>query len=478
MIHHQTVLHYATLCCWLICTSFNAWTQTTPNNSNRPYSIFAPAIKNLQPQHKKCGLLLGINRTLDYQTLYLTYDPQQHTAKLSNRIPLLATPQNKHFHFIYAIINDTTIKEQHTQTIITNSKTSKRSITTTNYWRKSNTQLYLTNNKKYLPDIIEQLQQNRQKQIENYPNNCNNCTYSASDETAILTYIITQFANILQIKSTDHNTNNPYQSSTENTYKLLPISGTHYKKKLSEKNKNYRKAKFSDIEHNLYDICDKDLKNILQWKTTTAWFIDDIQGIQQHIFPETPDTDPEDIYFKYLQIDTTRIEPLLPAYAKNSLKARRTNNINQKQHLQDSIYAHHPLYILDTDKIDLLLYRYKAKVHLIAQAYAYIAPKYRKNTYPEIQIVQHDLGTIFPLYAQLPLKLEDFTAIDPRVVDIMVSPTQDIVCVWLSNSDLIAIDVASKREIYRKNFGEYDKIVMVEWATGIYTDIWRNNLTF
>ena len=478
MVHHQTLLHWATLCSWLICCSSNAWTQTNSSTANRPHSIFAPAIKNLQPQHKKCGLLLGINRTVDYQTLYLTYDPQQHTAKLSNRLPLLASPQNKHFHFIYSLINDTTIREQHTQNFATNSKGGKRSITTTNYWRKSNTQLYLTNNKKYLPTIVEQLEQNRQNQTENHPTNCNNCTYSASDETTLLTYIIPQFANLLQIKSTDHATDNPYQSSTETTYKLLPLNGAHYQKNLNEKNKNCRKANFTDIEQNLYDICDKDLKNILQWKTTTSFFVEDIQGIQQHVFPETPDSDPEDLYFNYLQLDTTHIEAALPSYAKNMLRARRLSNNARKQHLQDSIYAHHPLYLLDSDEIDLLLYRYKGKVHLIAQAYAYLSPKYRKNNYPQIQIVQHDLGTVFPTYAQLPLKLEDFTAIDPRVVDLMVSPTQDIVCVWLSNGDLVAIDVTSKREIYRKNFGDYDKVIMVEWATGIYTDIWRNNLTF
>ena len=181
------------------------------------------------------------------------------------------------------------------------------------------------------------------------------------------------------------------------------------------------------------------------------------------------------MHIKYLQLDTAKAEKMLPTDAKRLLKAHRMKESAAKQRLTDSLANTYLPYIPDTDNIEWLLYRYEGRIHLVAQCKAYPMPQYRKKNAPTY-LLQHDVGAVLPNYSDFPLQFADFTKINPMVVDVTVSPTHDLVFVYLADGTLIGINVTTKREIYRQKLSETDKVVMLEWATGIYTDIWKNEL--
>ena len=436
-------------------------------------SSFAPAIKNLTPQHKKCALLLGLNNNTDYQTVLLSFDPKLHTLKQTANLPLLASPQGKQFCFIYILPTDTLYNEQKTQTVAT--ANSKKRTTVINWWHKTRALLYLTNNRKYLANIIVQINKNKQIAANISLPNCSSCTYVEQNEMQLFSYIIPQYANFLHQKMGVYANGNEYFTQTEQTIRLSSLSGPNFKGAFSRKNKTNRNATYNDFEAYITDACKDDLHRIFTWKTTTGMFADYSYGFKEAIIPETEDTDIAQSYIKYLQLDTAKAEKMLPANGKRLLKAYRMKESPAKQLLADSLATIYPPYLPDTDNIEWLLYRHEGKIHLVAQCKAYPMPQYRKKNAPTY-LLQHDVGAILPNYSDFPLQFSDFTRINPMVVDVTVSPTQDLVFVYLADGTLIGIDVSSKREIYRKKLTETDKIVMLEWATGIYTDIWENEL--
>ncbi len=161
-------------------------------------SSFAPAIKNLNPQHKKCALLLGINDGNEYQTVLLSFDPKTQKIEQTANLPLLASPQGKQFHFIYSLLTDTLYNEQRTQTVATTKI--KKQTTVTNWWHKTQTVLYLSNNRKYLADIIAQINKNRQPQANKALPDCSSYTYLEANDIQTINYIIPKYANFLHQK--------------------------------------------------------------------------------------------------------------------------------------------------------------------------------------------------------------------------------------------------------------------------------------
>jgi len=68
------------------------------------------------------------------------------------------------------------------------------------------------------------------------------------------------------------------------------------------------------------------------------------------------------------------------------------------------------------------------------------------------------------------------SALFPDLIDLFVSPNQDTVY-FLTNNEVVALDVAHGRELYRqKHHLLFNKVVMVEWAVGRYVDQWQNKL--
>lgn len=60
----------------------------------------------------------------------------------------------------------------------------------------------------------------------------------------------------------------------------------------------------------------------------------------------------------------------------------------------------------------------------------------------------------------------------PGLVDYFVSPNQNTVF-FLTNKELIGIDVASRSEVFRKTHDvEFDKVVMVDWSVGKHVGEW------
>lgn len=436
-------------------------------------SSFAPAIKNLNPQHKKCALLLGINDGAEYQTVLLSFDPKIQKIEQTANLPLLASPQGKQFHFIYSLLTDTLYNEQRTQTVATTKI--KKQTTVTNWWHKTQTVLYLSNNRKYLADIIAQINKNRQPQANKALPDCSSCTYLEANDIQTINYIIPKYANFLHQKTGIYANGDDYFTQTEQTIRLSPPSGPNFKGVFNRKNKTHRNAIYDDFEAYITDACKDDLQRIFTWKTTTGMFADYSYGFKEAVIPETENTDIAELYIKYLQLDTAKAEKMLPTNAKRLLKAHRMKESAAKQRLTDSLANTYLPYIPDTDNIEWLLYRYEGRIHLIAQCKAYPMPQYRKKNAPTY-LLQHDVGAVLPNYSDFPLQFADFTKINPMVVDVTVSPTHDLVFVYLADGTLIGINVTSKREIYRQKLSETDKVVMLEWATGIYTDIWKNEL--
>lgn len=75
-----------------------------------------------------------------------------------------------------------------------------------------------------------------------------------------------------------------------------------------------------------------------------------------------------------------------------------------------------------------------------------------------------------------PLKFNDFKRIDPELVDVFISPNFSTIFV-LTQTWIFGIDVASKRELFRKKHElVFNKVVLVEWATGDYVNKWETAL--
>lgn len=68
-------------------------------------------------------------------------------------------------------------------------------------------------------------------------------------------------------------------------------------------------------------------------------------------------------------------------------------------------------------------------------------------------------------------------SIFPDLIDIFVSPSQDT-AFFLTAMEMIAIDTASGKELFRENHElKFNKVVMVEWAVGEHVGRWRSELS-
>lgn len=75
-----------------------------------------------------------------------------------------------------------------------------------------------------------------------------------------------------------------------------------------------------------------------------------------------------------------------------------------------------------------------------------------------------------------PLKFSEFKRIDPDLIDVFIAPNYSTIFV-LTKAWIYAIDVATKRELYRERHDlSFNKVVMVEWATGDYVNKWEETL--
>lgn len=64
----------------------------------------------------------------------------------------------------------------------------------------------------------------------------------------------------------------------------------------------------------------------------------------------------------------------------------------------------------------------------------------------------------------------------PNLIDVFISPTQDTAFL-LTDTEMIAIDIPSANELYRTLLKvKFNKVIMVEWATGRHVDQWQTEL--
>ncbi|MEM9005403.1 MAG: hypothetical protein AAGE59_18000 [Cyanobacteria bacterium P01_F01_bin.86] len=80
-------------------------------------------------------------------------------------------------------------------------------------------------------------------------------------------------------------------------------------------------------------------------------------------------------------------------------------------------------------------------------------------------------------YDNPPLDFDQFQNLYPAMIDLFVSPNENTVFV-LTDEAIVGIDVFSKQEIFRENHNlSFNKVVMVEWATGRFVTRWQQELT-
>ena len=74
------------------------------------------------------------------------------------------------------------------------------------------------------------------------------------------------------------------------------------------------------------------------------------------------------------------------------------------------------------------------------------------------------------------IDFDKFKEIYPTAIDVFVSPNQNTVFV-LTKSEIIGIDVKTKREVYRESHKlKFNKVIMVEWATSGFVKKWEREL--
>ncbi|HMT06360.1 MAG TPA: hypothetical protein PKA82_00035 [Pyrinomonadaceae bacterium] len=74
------------------------------------------------------------------------------------------------------------------------------------------------------------------------------------------------------------------------------------------------------------------------------------------------------------------------------------------------------------------------------------------------------------------IDFEKFKALYPELIDVFVSPNQNMV-ILLTKNEFVLIDVLTRSEQSRtKHNILFNKVVMVEWATNAHVDRWRNTL--
>ncbi len=79
-------------------------------------------------------------------------------------------------------------------------------------------------------------------------------------------------------------------------------------------------------------------------------------------------------------------------------------------------------------------------------------------------------------YDNPPIDFEKFKQIYPALLDVYVSPNQNTVIV-MTDKEFIGIDVESNREISRIQHNlTFNKVIMVEWATGEHVAKWIKTL--
>lgn len=437
----------------------------------QPQSIFASAIKNLQPQKRKCALLLGIATEQGYETVLLSFDPKSRKMRHSRSLPLLACPQpNKQFYFFYLLT--------------TYSLSSKLSNRITTYTQHTTTKLHLTNNRRYIPQIIEQIKKNQAQAPPTAPDDCRNCQYNTFDDAQQLGVVAQAYASLLTQRYADRSDGRNYAYQSEQVVKCLPLSGAHFKGAFDTDNKTHKPATATDLAPLMSDLCADDLRPIMEWKNTLGMFADAFNTDDSYGFWENlpanahiNNDDPSYIYLPYLQLDTAKVAPQLPADARKLLRYNQQQQSKDKWATADPALAkHYPPYHLSTEPYSYLLLRYEGNTHLVAQAETNPAAA-NKKTNAITHMVQHSTG-ILPQYEAFPLDYHTFTYINPSVMDVMVSPTHDVVVVYLSDGTIIAIDATTKHELLRYTTQQPTSVVMVEWTSGIYTDIWQNELSY
>jgi hypothetical protein len=80
------------------------------------------------------------------------------------------------------------------------------------------------------------------------------------------------------------------------------------------------------------------------------------------------------------------------------------------------------------------------------------------------------------VYDNPTLDFAQFKSIYPDIIDLFVSPNQNTIII-LTKEELIGIDVRTEKEIFKeKHRLLFNKVVMVEWATGEYVSQWQREL--
>jgi hypothetical protein len=128
----------------------------------------------------------------------------------------------------------------------------------------------------------------------------------------------------------------------------------------------------------------------------------------------------------------------------------------------------------DPDRIPTFtLERHEAKTRMIGRALV------DGNTHRSF-LGTADFGIAPPELARYDNPDLDFAAaksIFPDLIDIFISPSQDT-AFFLTAMEMIAIDTASGKELFRENHElKFNKVVMVEWAVGEHVGRWRKELS-
>lgn len=80
-------------------------------------------------------------------------------------------------------------------------------------------------------------------------------------------------------------------------------------------------------------------------------------------------------------------------------------------------------------------------------------------------------------YDNPPMDFDRFKNLYPTIIDFFVSPNENTVFI-LTDEEIIGIDVFDGQEIFRQQHDlTFNKVIMVEWATGSFVDRWQQELT-
>lgn len=90
-----------------------------------------------------------------------------------------------------------------------------------------------------------------------------------------------------------------------------------------------------------------------------------------------------------------------------------------------------------------------------------------------------DMGFAFNklvVYDNPILNFDKFKSIYPTIIDVFISPNQNTIII-LTKEEIIGLDVRTEKEIFNlKHDLSFNKVVMVEWATGDFVSTWQKEL--